>query len=283
MNTDDYEDDDEMMWEQHAREAVEEVTEDVEKDDIRGVMYLMSGRDHHFDKIQEEFTDYDSLYHKLTDIAETEWINYAPFDGGEPVFEPSVEDYVDSAIQMLGAEDFFIKNRNPEDTEEIIDSHDLLSPQGAHLFKIDVENINEELIKYFARHPDRLHTLSPRKFEELVAELFKDMGYDVELTLISKDGGFDIRAVRKTGVGCGLTLIECKRYSHRNKVGVEIVRGLYGVVEQERATSGLVVTTSYFTKGAVEYQQDLQYRMALADRDRLQQFMKEYKNAPTIH
>jgi hypothetical protein len=67
MNTEDsHEDDGEMQWEPHAREAVETAIADFDKDDIRCVMYLMSGTDHRFDRIQEEFKDYDSLYYRLT-------------------------------------------------------------------------------------------------------------------------------------------------------------------------------------------------------------------------
>ena len=270
--------DGEMTWELSARAAIEEIVADVERDDIRGVMYLFSGHDHRFNKIQEEFRDYDSIYYKLMEIGETEWVAYAPFDGGEPVFEPSVEGYVDSAMESLDAEAFFSANRIPEDTEKIANAYDLLSPDEAHRFQVDVSDINDELIRHLAKHPELLDTLRPRTFEELVADLFKAKGYEVELTPASKDGGFDIRAVRKTDVGCGLTLIECKRYSTQHKVGVEIVRGLYGVVENQKATSGLVVTTSYFTKGAVKFQTDSQYRLSLADRTQLIQFLKEHKN-----
>lgn len=119
--------------------------------------------------------------------------------------------------------------------------------------------------------------LTPRKFEELVAELFRDMGYDVDLTPASNDGGFDIRAVRKTEVGTGLCLIECKRYSSQNKVGVEIVRNLYGVVESENATSGIVVTTSFFTRGAFNFRDKNQYRLNLADQNQLKQYLKQYR------
>ena len=46
-------------------------------------------------------------------------------------------------------------------------------------------------------HPELMRNLSPRKFEELVAELFSDMGYEVVLTPATRDGGFDFKAFRK--------------------------------------------------------------------------------------
>lgn len=60
-------------------------------------------------------------------------------------------------------------------------------------------------------------------------------------------------------------LVECKKYDISNPVGVAVVRELYGVVEAERATGGLLVTTSTFTKGAKEFQKNNRYKMTLAD------------------
>lgn len=81
--------------------------------------------------------------------------------------------------------------------------------------------------------------MDPRKFEELIAELLRAKGYEVELTPRTRDGGFDILAIKKGDLGSALTLVECKRYAETNKVDVGIVRGLYGVVEEKRATQGL--------------------------------------------
>jgi restriction endonuclease Mrr len=144
----------------------------------------------------------------------------------------------------------------------------------------DLSEINDELVAYLAKHPEKMHSLHPRKFEELVAELFRDKGYDVELTRFSKDGGFDIRAIRKTDTGTGLTLIECKRFAADRPIGVTLIRGLYGVVEQKRASGGLFVTTSYFSRDAKSYRDDIRYRMDLADFERLKTMLKDYKQGP---
>jgi restriction system protein len=45
-------------------------------------------------------------------------------------------------------------------------------------------------------------------------------------------------------------LIECKRYDPENKVGVSLVRALYGVKVHENATKAILATTSSFTAGA---------------------------------
>lgn len=164
--------------------------------------------------------------------------------------------------------------------EELFNSGQLLTARGARLLRVDLESINAELVRHLALHPEKMSDLHPRKFEELVAELFRAQGYEVELTRFSKDGGFDIRAIRKTAVGLGLTLIECKKYSQGHRVGVELVRGLHSVVETTNATNGLLVTTSYFTRGAKALGDSLRYRLDLADYDRLKEMLRDYKVSP---
>ncbi len=112
-------------------------------------------------------------------------------------------------------------------------------------------SVEREILAYFGRHPELMHSLSPRKFEELVAAVFRQSGFDVELTPETRDGGVDIIAVRHDSlVGNEMHLIECKRYLPHNTVGIGVVQRLLGVVEQHRATKGVVMTTSSFSKDA---------------------------------
>jgi HJR/Mrr/RecB family endonuclease len=112
----------------------------------------------------------------------------------------------------------------------------LIVPQA----RVEVLEINERLIQYLAQHPERLQEIDPRKFEEIVADIFQDRGFEVALTPRTRDGGRDINAVYKSSLGSFLYLVECKRYRSSNKVGVEIVRALYGVKQRERATMGVL-------------------------------------------
>ena len=127
------------------------------------------------------------------------------------------------------------------------------------------EFINEKLMEELRKNPEKMLSLTPRQFEELVAELFFKEGFDVELTPERKDGGRDVIAINHNELGSHLYLAECKRYSSNRPVGVEYVRALYGVVEAERATRGIIATTSRFTKGAQALSQDLKWRIGLKD------------------
>jgi len=125
-------------------------------------------------------------------------------------------------------------------------------------------SIELEVLAYFGRYPELLFSLSPRKFEELVASVFRNNGFDVELTPETRDGGVDIFAVQKNGfAGSTLHIIECKRYQPENKVGIGIVQRMLGVVEQHQATQGIIVTTSSFSRDAQVCARSSQYRLGL--------------------
>ncbi len=125
-------------------------------------------------------------------------------------------------------------------------------------------SIELEVLAYFGQHPELLHSLPPRKFEEIVATVFRNNGFDVELTPETRDGGIDIIAVQKNSFGGStLHLVECKRYLPENKVGIGIVQRMLGVVEQHRATQGLIVTTSSFSRDAEECAKSSRYRLGL--------------------
>jgi restriction system protein len=140
---------------------------------------------------------------------------------------------------------------------------------------VDVESVNDALLQCIAADPDLVHALSPRKFEEFVAEVLARLGYDVQVTPASRDGGVDIYAARKDHLGSFLYLVECKKYAPHRSVGVGLIRSLHGVVQAKHATAGIVATTSFFTKGAKEFQQSIPHQMALTDFLGIQHWLKD--------
>ena len=91
-----------------------------------------------------------------------------------------------------------------------------------------------------------IRQLSWREFEELVAEAYRQQGYEaIENTGGGADGGVDIR-LKKDGA---LHLVQCKHWKSW-KVGVKVVRELAGVMHKENATSASVVCTGIYTQEA---------------------------------
>lgn len=135
---------------------------------------------------------------------------------------------------------------------------------------------NESLVERLRRQPSSIYELPPRKFEELIAELLTDLGYEVELTPATRDGGKDILAYMTTPHGKLLCLVEAKKYRRDRHVGVELVRQLYGTLIDADASSAMLVTTSSFSSGAKAFEQRHQYKLALRDYGSVIQWIEEY-------
>lgn len=123
-----------------------------------------------------------------------------------------------------------------------------------------------------------MHDLDSRKFEELVAKLLEDQGCEVTLTKRTRDGGYDLFGRMKAGPTNFVFLAECKRYAPHNKVGVEVVRGLYGVTEMQKANLGLIITASSFTKDAHEEKLRIGPRIDLKEFSDLCSWLSAYSN-----
>ncbi len=150
---------------------------------------------------------------------------------------------------------------------------------------IDLFNLYDtvsELVIALQAEPALLTALEPRQFEEVTAEIFRDKGFEVELTKRTRDGGKDVIAFHKDQLGIQTKyIIECKHYSDNNKVGVDIVRALYGVKNSRSGGNvGIIVTTSTFTSGArefIENESTTNLDLTLADKDQLLEWLKGYR------
>ncbi len=141
------------------------------------------------------------------------------------------------------------------------DEEELKSP----IIQLDFSKISEELTTYILSNPSEMHNISPRKFEELVAYIMEKHGYEVTLTQQSRDGGIDIFALKNEGFGNILTIVDCKKYSKSNPVGIAAVRGMYGTLQIESASHGIIATTSRFTRDASSLAHEYKYQLSLKD------------------
>ena len=156
---------------------------------------------------------------------------------------------------------------------QLFDSGDIENNEKIHS---DLNEINDELIQYLSKHPEFMREMNARKFEILIAEILKDKGYEVTLTPSSRDGGKDIVAVYNSPFGHQIFIVECKRYNEQNKVGVEIVRGLYGVQVAGNYNQGIIATTSTFTKGAIDFVKPLKFQLELKGFEDIKEWIKNY-------
>jgi restriction system protein len=97
-----------------------------------------------------------------------------------------------------------------------------------------------------SKSADALDGMSWQEFEMLTGEAFRLQGFDVEEQGGTQaDGGVDLVARR----GSEIYLVQCKQW-RALKVGVDVVRELYGVMAARGAAGGYVVTSGQFTEDA---------------------------------
>src|SRR5229473_1766583 len=69
-------DDGEMPWESHAREAIERVLAEATFDEIRGVIYAPTSEDHRGDEVIEGFDSVDEFLRTLRELGDQQWYAY---------------------------------------------------------------------------------------------------------------------------------------------------------------------------------------------------------------
>jgi restriction system protein len=127
----------------------------------------------------------------------------------------------------------------------------------------------------------RIWELSPSFFESLVVDLIIKMGYGgsresvVQRLGKSGDEGID-GVVNEDALGLDVVYIQAKRYVADNTIGRERIQQFAGALVGQGASKGVFVTTSSFSKGAVEYAIKVPQRIILIDGKRLAQLMVQY-------
>lgn len=123
---------------------------------------------------------------------------------------------------------------------------------------------------------ETIRNLSWDKFEELVGEAYRRKGYNVtETGGCGADGGVDL-VLRKGGE---ILLVQCKHWK-LYKVGVKIVRELYGVVAAEGASGGIVISSGTFTQEAMDFAKGKP--LELLDGNTLQNIITEVQKSETL-
>jgi restriction system protein len=116
--------------------------------------------------------------------------------------------------------------------------------------------------------------MDPYEFERHCMSFYRGAGLEAWATRKSNDFGVDGFAVHADG----LIVVQCKRHATENKVGRPIVQQFKGVVEEQNAHRGYIVTTSTFTADAIE-SAALTNKVVLVAMD---DFVRWHLDAPTF-
>lgn len=114
-----------------------------------------------------------------------------------------------------------------------------------HLDLTNIETPIQEVKQYLRVQPAARFDLHPRRLEELVAQVFRDFGWAVEVTAYQNDGGIDAFLQDGSGRRIG---VQVKRY--QNTIEVEQIRALVGALVLQGLTRGSFVATSTFSRAA---------------------------------
>ena len=126
---------------------------------------------------------------------------------------------------------------------------------------------------------DQLSSVSPDFFEKLVVELLVKMGYGGDLKdagmAIGKSGDEGIDGVIKEDkLGLDNIYIQAKRW--QNSVGRPVIQSFVGALQGKKARRGILITTSSFTYGAIEYANMIETKVVLIDGEKLVELMVDY-------
>jgi restriction system protein len=124
----------------------------------------------------------------------------------------------------------------------------------------------------------RICGASPAFFERLVVELLLKMGYGGSRVDAGRalgktgDGGID-GVIDQDQLGLDRIYIQAKKYDPANAVSEPDVRNFCGSLGANKASKGVFVTTSYFTKPAEEFAKRHEYKVVLIDGELLARLM----------
>jgi len=123
--------------------------------------------------------------------------------------------------------------------------------------------------------------LSPTFFEKLVVELLVKMGYGGSIKDAGKamgksgDEGID-GTIKEDKLGLDIIYIQAKRWKPGNIVGRPELQKFVGALAGQGAKKGIFITTSNFTREAIEYTPRNETKIVLIDGSQLAQLMIDY-------
>lgn len=121
---------------------------------------------------------------------------------------------------------------------------------------------------------------SPQFFERLVVMLMQSMGYggwskaSGNATQYSSDGGID-GVINEDPLGLDTIYLQAKRYTD-NTIGRPDVQAFAGALDMKRAKKGVFITTSKFSRDAIDFVNMIEKKIVLIDGAMLADLMLQH-------
>ncbi len=143
-----------------------------------------------------------------------------------------------------------------------------------------LENIYQQLVKALSVEIlENIKKCSPYFFENLVVDLLVSMGYGGSRKeagqAVGKSGDEGIDGIIKEDrLGLDIIYIQAKRWD--NVVGRPEIQKFAGALQGQKAKKGIFITTSDFTKNAIDFVTNIDSKIILINADRLTELMIEH-------
>lgn len=109
-----------------------------------------------------------------------------------------------------------------------------------------VHPANQDVIRWTKAF---LRSLEWKRYEEVCMEYLRIKNCQANVTCIGADGGIDIKIADSAGVVFAIG--QCKAWNR--PIGVSLIRELYGVMAADKVRHGIFLTTSEYSKDALEF------------------------------
>ena len=168
--------------------------------------------------------------------------------------------------------EFQNSSSSTEDTTTIDDVDNSQTPTEA--IEAAHKTLNNDLASEVL---EAIKNQSPQFFEHLVVKLMQAMGYggwsheSGQATQYTADGGID-GIINEDPLGLETIYLQAKRYSE-NAIGRPDIQAFVGALEMKRARKGVFITTSRFSKDALEYISLIEKKVVLIDGKQLADLM----------
>lgn len=178
-------------------------------------------------------------------------------------------------LQQFQGFNEFRKKKDDEGGEQEQITQEDTSQTPQELLEYGYQKIKRDLAQELL---ESVKKASPRFFEQLVVELLLKMGYGGSLKDAGKaigqsgDGGID-GIIKEDKLGLDVIYIQAKRWE--NVVGSKEIRNFVGSLVGQNSNKGVFITTSGFTKDALEYVKTITHKVILIDGEMLTQLMIE--------
>ena len=166
-------------------------------------------------------------------------------------------------------------NQNNTEQSSFVQTEDLTpTEQLEQAFHSIIDDLAADLLQ-------KVLDQSPMFFEHLVVDLMVKMGYggsfanSAHVTQYVHDDGID-GIIYEDKLGLDKIYIQAKRYKFENTIGKPQIQQFSGALDEQKATKGVYITTSSYSKEARSYVEKLNKKIVLIDGQELARYMIEY-------